>query len=258
MLGYAERAGRDRPGESGSPDGMFHSDGGAEMARGKRWTFLARRSGRRSGWGAPIAVPEVLAAGAAAPAPLIRNPAGCGAPLGRPDPTGRGPAGQPAAGQGTAVGTEVPGRGTRPGPADAAQAARQAVRTAAGGGRASAVRLQLPADLPPVSADGAQLRLAVAALLEHALRRRPPGTKVLVRAEVVDRADGGAGRVEIRVADRGASRPGEAKYWTAVEGAEGAARAAGGRLRVEETPAGGLTFVLVLPAVAGGGPGRRA
>ncbi|WP_329493993.1 hypothetical protein [Kitasatospora herbaricolor] len=143
--------------------------------------------------------------------------------------------------------------------ADAAGAARLAVRRAAGGGRTAAVRLQLPADLPPVSADGTQLRLAVAALLEHALRRRPPGTKVLVRAEAVAGAEGGgAGRVEIRVVDRGASRPGEAKYWTAVEGAEGAARAAGGRLRVEETPAGGLTFVLVLSAVADEGPRRRA
>lgn len=222
------------------------------MARGKRWTFLAGRSGRRSGWGAPIAVPEVLAAGAPEQADAPRGPAGCGASLGRPDPVGRGPAG--------CAGT--PGLGAPPAPrvvADAAGAARLAVRRAAGGGRTAAVRLQLPADLPPVSADGTQLRLAVAALLEHALRRRPPGTKVLVRAEAVAGAEGGgAGRVEIRVVDRGASRPGEAKYWTAVEGAEGAARAAGGRLRVEETPAGGLTFVLVLSAVADEGPRRRA
>ncbi|MCX5214123.1 hypothetical protein OG689_33515 [Kitasatospora sp. NBC_00240] len=214
------------------------------MPQGKRWTFLTGRPDRRSGRGAPIAVPEVLSADALAEVHAGRNPGGCGAPLARP-----GTAGAPAAA------SDPPGRpGARLVVADAAEA----VRLAAGGGRVPAVRVQLPADLPPVSADGAQLRLAVAALLEHALRRRPPGTKVLVRADAVAGvASGGAGRVEIRVVDRGASRPGEAKYWTAVEGAEGAARAAGGRLRVEETPAGGLTFVLVLRAVDGEAPERR-
>ncbi|MFC9327437.1 hypothetical protein [Kitasatospora sp. NPDC057015] len=206
------------------------------MAWGKRWTVLRGRpdpeGGRpqRSGRPPAFAVPEVLSADALARLDA-HGPAGCGTPLGRLSPAA------PA----------VPGDNAAPGPvADAGEA----VRLAVGGGPSGAVRLQIPAGLPPVAADGTRLRLAVAALVEHALRRRPPGTKVLVGVVAVSGAeDGGAGRVEIRVVDRGVSGPGEAKYWTVVERAQRAALAAGARLRVEDTPAGGLTLVLELGTV---------
>jgi hypothetical protein len=115
-----------------------------------------------------------------------------------------------------------------------------------------AVRLQLPQGLPPVAAGEPELGLAVAALVGHAVRRSRPGARVLVRAVLASGPDGRPGRVEVRVADRGASVPGEAAYWASGgvrdRGAVDAlVRAGGVRFGVEATPGGGLTAVLALP-----------
>ncbi|MFF3003600.1 hypothetical protein ACFVTF_12400 [Kitasatospora sp. NPDC057940] len=139
-----------------------------------------------------------------------------------------------------------------------------------GGGRAAAVTTRLAPGLPVVAADARRLEAALAGLVDHAIRRNPPGGRVLVRAEVAGgpgpaatalRAAGlsGAarprGRVEIRVADRGSSELPGAREWllagARADGPVGPAvhslvLAAGGRLAVEATPGGGLTVVLLL------------
>ncbi len=137
------------------------------------------------------------------------------------------------------------------GPADPAGAAGLPGGGAGGGAGAHAVRLQLPQGLPPVVADGPELGRAVAELVGHAVRRSPPGVRVLVRAAVAAGADGRLDRVEIRIVDRGTSVPGGARYWSTGGLPGGPAvsallRAAGARIGVEETPGGGLTAVLVL------------
>lgn len=135
-----------------------------------------------------------------------------------------------------------------------AAAVRSVTDAMDGGAGAHAVRLQLPQGLPPVVAGELELGRAVAALVGRALRRSPPGARVLVRALVAVGVDGRLDRVEVRVADRGASLPGEAGYWASGALRDGEAvhtlvRAGSARFAVETTPGGGLTAVLALPLV---------
>ncbi|MFD5434703.1 sensor histidine kinase [Kitasatospora sp. NPDC127067] len=137
-------------------------------------------------------------------------------------------------------------------------------RVVRGGGRAAAVTVRVAPGLPVVAGDARRLETAVAGLVDQAIRRSPPGGRVLVRADVAGgasapRASGRTaatrGRVEIRVCDRGSSEPtGARERLTAgvrTDGVVGPALhslvdAAGGRLAVEPTPGGGLTVVLLL------------
>ncbi len=133
-----------------------------------------------------------------------------------------------------------------------AAAVRSVNGPAAGGAGAYVVRLQLPQGLPPVVAGGPELGAAVAALVGHAVRRSPPGVRVLVRALVADGPDGRPERVEVRVADRGPSVPGEADHWASgglreSRAVDALVRAGWARFAVEATPGGGLTTVLALP-----------
>ncbi|MFC5664198.1 hypothetical protein ACFP3U_14535 [Kitasatospora misakiensis] len=198
------------------------------------------------------------------------------------------------------------------------QVAEVVGRVLRGGGRASSVAVRVPVGLPVVVADAPRLEAALAALVDHAIRRTPAGARVVVRADPLPGPDGlfgarggsgfgGSGlggafdggasgggafgggafagpdawtvepaRVELRVVDRGLSELPEAREWllgggygvepgpSGAPGLSGAGwgagggpgrigssmsalvRAAGGRLRVEQTPGGGLTVVLVL------------
>ncbi|MFD5464377.1 hypothetical protein ACFWIQ_16365 [Kitasatospora sp. NPDC127059] len=161
-----------------------------------------------------------------------------------------------------------------------AEVVRRVVR---GGGRAVAVTVRLAPGLPVVAGDARRMEAAVAGLLDHAIRRSPLGSRVLVRADVtrpgpaaprtaaepditgqVTTGHGTSGRgtagrsrerVEIRISDRGTYEPPEAREWllagVRASGPVGPALhslvvAAGGRLAVEPTPGGGLTVVLLL------------
>ncbi|MFE7563316.1 hypothetical protein [Kitasatospora sp. NPDC057500] len=121
-------------------------------------------------------------------------------------------------------------------------------RVLRGGGRAAEVTVRVPVGLPVVVADSVRLEAALAALVDHAIRRNPPGTRVLVRADPLpgpgwspgpdgDRPGGRGGpggwaeagfveafggpdpwagepaRVELRVVDRGTSQPPDTRRW---------------------------------------------
>ncbi|MFF7995288.1 hypothetical protein ACFZDG_36660 [Kitasatospora xanthocidica] len=157
-------------------------------------------------------------------------------------------------------------------------------RVVRGGGRSAAVTVRMAPGLPVVAGDARRLEAALAGLVDHAIRRNPPGGRVLVRADVAGgpsiwrpsgraaaargpgagrgRAhdDGryggrGRGRVEIRISDRGAHVLPEAREWLlagirsdspAGPALHSLVLTAGGRLAVESTPGGGLTVVLLL------------
>ncbi|MFE6053799.1 sensor histidine kinase [Kitasatospora sp. NPDC056446] len=146
-------------------------------------------------------------------------------------------------------------------------------RVLRGGDRSAAVAVRLAPGLPVVAGDARRLEAALSGLVDHAIRRSPPGGLVLVRAVVAgavsprrpsgrEAAGDGArrrgrepGRVEIRISDRGSHQPPEARQWllagVRADGPVGPALhslvlAAGGRLAVESTPGGGLTVVLLL------------
>ncbi|MFD8004582.1 sensor histidine kinase, partial [Streptomyces mirabilis] len=125
--------------------------------------------------------------------------------------------------------------------------------------------LDIPETLPMVAVDPGLLERAVANLVENAVKYSPSDEPVLVSASAM------ANRVEVRVVDRGPGVPDEAKdrifapfqrYGDAPRGAgvglglavaRGFAEAMGGTLNAEDTPGGGLTMVLGLPAAAGKG-----
>ncbi|WP_327745164.1 sensor histidine kinase KdpD [Streptomyces europaeiscabiei] len=129
----------------------------------------------------------------------------------------------------------------------------------------STVVLDVPETLPMVATDKGLLERVVANVIENAVKYSPAGEPVLVAASAL------AGRVEVRVVDRGPGVPDEAKdrifepfqrYGDAPRGngvglglavARGFTEAMGGTLQAEDTPGGGLTMVLSLPA----GTGRR-
>ncbi|WP_280722125.1 sensor histidine kinase KdpD [Kitasatospora sp. MAA4] len=142
----------------------------------------------------------------------------------------------------------------------------EVVPFALGGVPLESVRLEVPETLPMVPADAGLLERALANLIENAVKYSPPGERVLVKADALEPSTG-PGRVELRVVDRGPGVPEEAKekifapfqrYGDAPRGAgvglglavaRGFVEAMGGTLAAEDTPGGGLTMVVVLPAV---------
>ncbi|MFC8246486.1 ATP-binding protein [Streptomyces chartreusis] len=124
----------------------------------------------------------------------------------------------------------------------------------------SDVVLDIPETLPMVTVDKGLLERAVANVVENAVKYSPDGEPVTVSASTL------ADRVEIRIVDRGPGVPDEAKerifepfqrYGDAPRGAgvglglavaRGFAEAMNGTLTAEDTPGGGLTMVLTLPA----------
>ncbi|MFG2628579.1 ATP-binding protein [Streptomyces sp. NPDC048473] len=144
----------------------------------------------------------------------------------------------------------------------------EVVPMALGGVPADSVVLDIPEDLPMVAVDPGLLERAVANIVENAVKYAPDGEPVVVSASAI------ADRVEVRVTDRGPGVPDEAKdrifapfqrYGDAPRGAgvglglavaRGFAEAIGGTLTAEDTPAGGMTMVLTLPAAVGHPPAR--
>ncbi len=139
----------------------------------------------------------------------------------------------------------------------------EVVPMALGGVPEDSVELDIPESLPMVAVDPGLLERTVANIVENAVKYSPAGARVLVTAG----AHGG--HVEVRVVDRGPGVPDEAKerifepfqrHGDAPRGAgvglglavaRGFTEALGGTLGAEDTPGGGLTMVLTLPA---GGP----
>ncbi|WP_326600386.1 ATP-binding protein [Streptomyces sp. NBC_01803] len=139
----------------------------------------------------------------------------------------------------------------------------EVVPRALGGVPEAGVELDIPESLPFVAADPGLLERAVANVVENAAKYSPRELPVLVRASALGE------RVELRVVDRGPGVPDSDKnrifepfqrYGDTPRGngvglglavARGFAEAMGGTLDAEDTPGGGLTMVLTLPAAGG-------
>jgi two-component system sensor histidine kinase KdpD len=122
------------------------------------------------------------------------------------------------------------------------------------------VHLEVSDSLPRVLADAGLLERALANLIQNALRYSPPDTPTRVTAGAID------GLVDVRVTDRGPGVPPADRERlflpfqrlgdsTQGEGvglglavAKGFVEAMGGEIEVEDTPGGGLTFVVRLRA----------
>ncbi|MGY4991678.1 ATP-binding protein [Streptomyces nigrescens] len=144
----------------------------------------------------------------------------------------------------------------------------EVVPMALGGVPEGSVTLDIPEDLPIVAVDPGLLERSVANIVENAVKYSPAGEPVLVSASAL------GNRVEVRVADRGPGVPDDAKdrifapfqrYSDTPRGAgvglglavaRGFAEAIGGTLDAEDTPGGGMTMVLTVPAAAGHLPAR--
>lgn len=125
------------------------------------------------------------------------------------------------------------------------------------------VELEIPPGLPPVLADAVLLQRVLVNLLANAVRFSPPDAKVVLAASAF------AGRVEVRVIDCGPGIPperledvflpfqrlGDTDNQTGLglglALAKGFMEGMRGTLETEDTPGGGLTMVLSLPASAG-------
>jgi two-component system, OmpR family, sensor histidine kinase KdpD len=124
-----------------------------------------------------------------------------------------------------------------------------------------AVKVEVPDSLPEVRVDPAILERVIVNLTGNALRYSPAGSPPLLTASAL------GDRVELRVVDRGPGIPaadrdrmfrpfqrlGDTDNTTGVglglALARGLTEAMGGTLEPDETPGGGLTMVLSLPAV---------
>ncbi|KUL36380.1 histidine kinase [Streptomyces sp. NRRL F-4489] len=144
----------------------------------------------------------------------------------------------------------------------------EVVPMALGGVPEGSVTLDIPEELPMVAVDPGLLERSVANLVENAVKYSPEGEPVLVAASAL------GDRVELRIADRGPGVPDSAKdrifepfqrYGDVPRGAgvglglavaRGFAEAIGGTLAAEDTPGGGMTMVLTLPAAPGVAPVR--
>ncbi|QCB95274.1 ATP-binding protein [Cellulomonas shaoxiangyii] len=126
------------------------------------------------------------------------------------------------------------------------------------------VELDLDLDVPAVLADPVLLERVVVNLLANAHRHAPPGTRVRLTTSALGAS------VEIRVVDHGPGIPTERREDVFVPFqrlgdtdnttglglglalSKGFVEGMGGRLTPEDTPGGGLTMVVSLPAVASG------
>ncbi|MEV7212360.1 sensor histidine kinase KdpD [Kitasatospora cineracea] len=147
----------------------------------------------------------------------------------------------------------------------------EVVPFALGGVPPGSVRLDVAESLPMVRADAGLLERVLANLVENAVKYGPSNSPVLVKADLLERD----GRVELRVVDRGPGVPEEARerifapfqrLGDAPRGAgvglglavaRGFAEAMGGTVTAEDTPGGGLTMVVSLPAVELALPDKR-
>jgi two-component system sensor histidine kinase KdpD len=133
------------------------------------------------------------------------------------------------------------------------------------GSAGNQVELDVPPELPAVVADAGLLERVVANVIENALRYSPPGKRVRVAASAH------ANMVELRVVDRGPGIPVAARpavfepFQRRDDGAvstgagvglglaiaRGFVEAMHGVIALEDTPGGGLTVSIALPAVVG-------
>jgi len=125
------------------------------------------------------------------------------------------------------------------------------------------VTVEIPADVPEVFADPGIAERVIANLAENAIRYSPPGTPPVITASAL------GGRIELRVIDRGPGIPaaqtsrmfvpfqrfGDTDNTTGtglgLALSRGLTEAMNGTLEPEETPGGGLTMALSLPAALG-------
>jgi two-component system sensor histidine kinase KdpD len=132
------------------------------------------------------------------------------------------------------------------------------------GAPAQAVRVSIPRGLPGMMADPAIMERIVANVTANALRYSPPESPPLLTASAR------GARVELRVVDRGPGVPtrdrermflpferlGERGGTTSVglglAVSRGLTEAMGGTLRPEQTPGGGLTMIISMPAAGHG------
>jgi len=140
--------------------------------------------------------------------------------------------------------------------------------------QAAGVMVDIPDSLPLVSADPALLERVVANLVANAVQHSPPGRPPMLTGSAL------GDTVELRVVDRGPGIPkehrdqvfspfqrlGDTDNTTGVglglALSRGLTEAMGGTLSPEDTPGGGLTMVVSLPAATGVGrerpvPGTR-
>jgi len=126
--------------------------------------------------------------------------------------------------------------------------------------RGHAVEVRVPETLPRVNADAALLERAIANIVDNALAWSPPEHAVRVEAGTV------AGRVDLRVVDRGPGIPADQRARVfqpfqrlgdqsnssgtglGLAVARGFVEAMGGDITVEDTPGGGLTVIVSLDA----------
>jgi two-component system sensor histidine kinase KdpD len=128
--------------------------------------------------------------------------------------------------------------------------------------QARRVRVSLPADLPALIADPALLERVLANLLGNAIRYSPPDQQVLLTASSYH------DQAELRIADRGPGVPTADRdrafqpfqrlgdpgthpgAGLGLALARGLTEAMNGTLTPDDTPGGGLTMILTLPAAA--------
>jgi two-component system sensor histidine kinase KdpD len=155
-----------------------------------------------------------------------------------------------------------------PRPADVGEVVARGLDDLGPAGRS--VLVEIPAGLPEVLVDPGILERVISNLVANALRYSPPGSPPLLSASSL------GDRIELRVIDRGPGIPeeqtsrmfvpfqrlGDTDNSTGIglglALSRGLSEAMGGVLEPEETPGGGLTMALSLPAVADPGDLRFA